>query len=58
MNVCQELLRNICRRYGGYYVIKNLDGVFVYAFQSPSTALCFARECHEQIVQLAWPDRV
>ncbi|KAG5491567.1 hypothetical protein JIQ42_01472 [Leishmania sp. Namibia] len=53
MNVYQQFLfhsSSCCRGYRvGFY--KSME---VFAFQAPSDALVFAKECHEQLVHLSW----
>ncbi|CBZ30265.1 conserved hypothetical protein [Leishmania mexicana MHOM/GT/2001/U1103] len=53
MRVYQQLLfhsSSCCRGYRvGFY--KSME---VFAFQAPSDALLFAKECHEQLVRLSW----
>ncbi|GET92219.1 hypothetical protein, conserved [Leishmania tarentolae] len=53
MRVYQQLLfhsSSCCHGYRvGFY-----ESMEVFAFQAPSDALLFAKECHEQLLRLAW----
>ncbi|CCW60575.1 unnamed protein product [Phytomonas sp. EM1] len=54
MRACDEMLAAACAKYHGYRACVLFD-VGVFAFQSPRSALEFARECHEQALGLPWP---
>ncbi|KAK7200813.1 hypothetical protein NESM_000139700 [Novymonas esmeraldas] len=57
MRVYQQFLFHSSSCCGGYRV-GFYKGVEVFAFQAPSDALLFSKECHEQLVRLSWSSRI
>ncbi|KAG5493901.1 hypothetical protein JKF63_01733 [Porcisia hertigi] len=53
MRVCRQLFFRSGTRYRGYRV-GFYNSMEVFAFQTPSDALLFAKECHKELMRLSW----
>lgn len=56
ISVYQQLLLTASNQVQGHHA-GCYRGMEVFVFQSPSDALLFAKDCHEQVVSLSWPPR-
>lgn len=57
MTIHDNLVRDLAAKYNGYEVKQNGDG-FMYAFQSPTSALGFCLDMQMQLQEQEWPQEL